>query len=230
MELNDFKKADCRLFRVPPIDFSGVEETIETAIFEAWKNQGRASNAVDSITGNRTILGNLTNQISESLGFQRRVGLEKVEKQEAEKVAWYQQIQREKINSVEQTVGYQAKLKQEELARKADELFGKRKTYDASQASLEQTRYRIQQRMSSLGEQKAVDAFILMNEAILEDPVPKTKTHPEQTKTELPTYNPQNPSQSSANPAQTYTAPAKPISRGKRIIKKIWGVLNYKIW
>lgn len=218
MELNDFRKADCRLFRVPPIDFSSVEGSIETALIEAWKNQSSAGNAIGSITENKGIIKNLSEQISESLEFQRRIALERVTKQEAERVRAYQEEQRAKMASVEQTIGYRAGEKLAELKAKEADLSGRRKSYDASQYSLEQTRFKIRERLDSIGSDKSVEVLLKMNESLLDET--PTEQKKDERKTETPAYT--EPKNYQTNP--------KPASRGRRIVKKIWEVLNYKIW
>jgi hypothetical protein len=224
MELKDFRKADCTLFRLPPLDLSGVEEAITQTLLDAWQNQQSAGGVIGSITDNKKIINNLTAQISENLKFQRKAALEKIQRQEEASVASYETEQKKRIDFIEQKAGAESASMLDYIKRQNAELTARRKSYDATQASLEQTRERINQQLASMGNKKSIDAFVKMNEDLLGDEDPNKiaeKTNPER--------NSDSQISGSYSPVG-YQTPAKKVSRGKRALKKIWEVLNYKIW
>jgi hypothetical protein len=250
MRLEDFRKADCNLFRLPPVDLSDIREEIDRAIIEAWRNQNSAQGAVDSILGNNKILGTLTEKITESLEFQRKVGAENITQEAKETISVYKDEQKQRLRTVDATIGIEAKDKGKTAYKKTEELLERTRAYDVTQANLEAARARINERIAALGGAKSIEAVLDISDRLITEPCESPEKENLENKTEgkTPASNlggakpevistnanegakvPGNQDYSQKS-SQDYSNSTKPVGRGKRIMKKIWSVLNYKIW
>jgi hypothetical protein len=182
MRIYDFRKADCRLFRTPPVDLTDVKEGIENAIMEAWRNQNSAQGIVDQILDDSKIIQNLSSQIRENLAFQRKVQLDKIKLTEKERTSQYQKEQNSRLESFQQAMGQEIQTRQQTAYQKEAELTARSKTYDATQASLEETRRKIRERMDALGGIKTAEKILEINDLLL-DETPKTKGAKKEEKT-----------------------------------------------
>ena len=86
MQIEDFRLADCRLFRLPRVDFSRVQHVIENAVVNTWTKNGTAGAALDSLLSNEEIYNALAAQLRVSLGFQREQSLQNLEARKESRV------------------------------------------------------------------------------------------------------------------------------------------------
>ena len=76
-----YARADCTLFRIPPVDVSSVGSIIEKALVQAWEQGTSADYALNSLLSEGSITAKLAQQIAQSLQFQRQRGLEAVDEE-----------------------------------------------------------------------------------------------------------------------------------------------------
>ena len=71
MKLVYYQKADCTLFRLPPLDLSVADSKIELAFVNAWQQGRSIDNALNSVLSDQTLVGALVSQLEENLRFQQ---------------------------------------------------------------------------------------------------------------------------------------------------------------
>jgi hypothetical protein len=215
MKLEDFRQADCRLFRVPAIDISSIEGAIETAIVNSWRGgYANAHDAVNGVINNSAIVKNITQQIGESLSFQRENAEREIEAAKTGKISQYEQEQNARVRAIEEDTSKEIGYARKSLKQTQKKLEEKSRTYDAFQASLEERRAKIKQKLSEIGGEEAVETLFRLNQDLL-DPVDKPVR--------------ENKTYTESIPQKKYSIP-RAESRTKRVAKKIWSVLNYRIW
>ncbi|MBI3334157.1 hypothetical protein HYZ97_01610, partial [Candidatus Pacearchaeota archaeon] len=81
-EIQDYRHADCNLFRTPPLDFSKLDSTLIDTLVSSWKNGYTADNALQKVVEDTSLVRELTKQVAEQLTFQRRTELEQLKSEE----------------------------------------------------------------------------------------------------------------------------------------------------
>src|SRR3989338_2062679 len=168
MKVEDYKLADCTLFRRPPIDFSEFNKAIETALVRAWESGNSASRTVNSMVNDSALVDSLKTQIEKNLSFQRQHALDGAAQQSAEMREQYEQQQLQEMESLSSTYGTVTAEQQkayEEARKKAEE---SHKGYSAAQQQLNETRNRIKAKLESFGGRKGFEALMQINQMVTE--------------------------------------------------------------
>jgi hypothetical protein len=228
MEISDFKKADCKLWRLPSVDLSKVQSAIEEALVRAWQQGSSIDTAIQDAVSNNQEVAAITQQVNEALTFQREQILAdvKIKYQEAEEIAKKQEQARlEKVNT---QYGTQIEDAARRLAQTKEKEESVRQTYDAAQASLQETRDKIQSKLNEFGGEQGYETVLKINE-LLTDPTKKAQPRKKREK------NLEGRVDKDAESGLTKISDIvreiekeKPLY--KRVYSKVKAILNYKIW
>jgi hypothetical protein len=182
MKVSEYEKADCTLFRLPPIDVSYATSIIEKILVKTWENGQSVDNAIEGVLSNRTVVDKLTEQISTNLKFQKQTIIKQSEAEAQAKISEYEAAKQEKLTSLQENYSKEKEDEQRKLEEKQKELEERQQSYSASQARLDEMRARVEAKMKRLGGKKGLKKLMTINEIIEEE---KEKTKPaEETKTE----------------------------------------------
>ncbi|MBI5066208.1 hypothetical protein HZA97_08285 [Candidatus Woesearchaeota archaeon] len=204
MKINDYRHADCKLFRMPSIDVTVIDKQLEKTIVEAWKNGGNAQQTVDNLVQNSEVLGQLSGQIAQNVEFQKQNALRNSEMQHDERVRAHEEVYSGKINELEEVVGAQTEEQKSKLTQLDQSLQEKQQGYTAAQAQLEEMRARIKKKLGDLGGKKAFEKLINIKETMqkpqqqTQQTTAQTTNQGEQSQTtnqepQNPNYTPQTP-------------------------------------
>jgi hypothetical protein len=206
MKLSDFRGADCDLFRIPPIDFSYIESALEKTLVRAWQNGSKPSDVIDTLSKDQGVVQAISSQVSASLNFQRDIQLQDLERRTQKQIEVHEAVKGQEFGKIEQNAN--ALLQKERVIRGAyqQEAETRRGAYNATQASLEQMRGRIRESVDKVGGEKNLGYLLSLNDELL--------------------------GTQSVKNTNAYTGPVHRSYQKQEttIWKKIWRVLNYKIW
>lgn len=169
MKIKDYRLADCTLFRLPPMDFSAVDKSIENALIEAWKNDNSASNTVDNIVNSSQIVEKLMNQIMQNLEFQKKAELSGADVNHKNAVESYVQQKEVTLRKIEETLGIEVSEKEKEMRKHEDELEGHHVNYSASQKRLDELRYRVEEKLKSMGGRERFEKLMQINSELTDN-------------------------------------------------------------
>ena len=79
MNTDDYRLADCTLFRQPPVDVSKISEALEIILVQEWQRGNSVHGAVERALEDDKIVDALTEQIAPNLDFQRETALQEVD-------------------------------------------------------------------------------------------------------------------------------------------------------
>ena len=161
MEIDDFLKADCNLFLVPPVDVTAVAILIDRAVLQAWQQGSSAQKTIESLGTNLEILNTVAAQVEKNLEFQKQTALGNLEEKAQQAIGKYQAESKLKAAQVEATKGVEAKLQAAEFQAKEQSWQQEHQSYSIAQRRLEEARSRIRRRLGevggTVGYQKLVD-------------------------------------------------------------------------
>ena len=190
MEIDDFLKADCNLFLVPPVDVTTVATLIDRAVLQAWQQGSSAQKTLEALSTNSEILGTVTAQVEKNLEFQKQTALQNLEAKAQQAIGQYQEESKLKAAQVEATTGVEAKLQAAEFQAKEQSWQQEHQSYSIAQRRLEEARSRIRKRLGevggTVGYQKLVDI-----EQKLKEPVTVSSEVKSTGAAELPSSTPQ---------------------------------------
>ena len=244
--IEDYRKAQCQLYRLPPIDTSGVEEIIQTTLLEAWKNGENIKNVVNNILQNQQVVSRLSEQVSGNLNFQRIVELQNARDQNKTNLEQYALERQEKLKRVDTFLGSGIVTKYKELGEVSRTFQDAEKDYSVTKRKLEELRARVQERLKQVGGEKGVETLLTINNAVTrQSTYPETKSYTED-KEELykkPEKYSNEDTSEKIKDALKYAAKDKRLKEKletkieeeiteekKGFFRKVWKVLNYKIW
>mgnify|MGYP001560737630 CR=1 FL=1 len=239
MTLDSYRKADCPLFRVPPIDFSTVQEALELTIVRAWESGQNAQNTINSLLQNSQVVGTLAVQVESHLGYQRASALGLVETEKASKLAMYDQKKKEETTRVEEAYAPELREREERTRTLEGNLSRKHATYTAAQARLEEMRGRVRAKLDTLGGKKGFQTLLTLQQAITQHPsssyedIGYESAHPHlaQALNLVTSFETIDPLQGQT--LETLVSNPPPPSKKSlpyRALQKIWAFLNYKMW
>ncbi len=191
MKINDYKHANCTLFRMPSIDVSVIDKKLEQTIVEAWKNGGQAQQTVDSLMQNSEVLGQLSGQIAQNVEFQKQNALRNSEMEHDERVKAHEEVFSGKINELEDAVEVQTEEQKTKLTQLGQSLQAKQQGYNAAQAQLEEMRARIKKKLGDLGGKQAFEKLINIKETLQKPQTVNPETQTPQTYQTAPNPLPQ---------------------------------------
>ncbi len=265
-KIDDYAKADCTLFRLPPLDFSAVGEILEIALTEAWKQGYTANDALQQALQNSGAIDTLVGQVQENLGFQQATAQEQLTAGLEEKKAAYEMERSLKLGEIEAEQGAQLTQYQAEIQTASEQLNAEHTHYSAAQTRLEEMRARIKAKMDELGGEKKLEKLLTITQT-LQEPTPyessQNSAEPGTNTTGVTSENyvAQQPALTeetgkkeggSASETEKAAEKASPPSASleKKVeeagkaqetssstekksygfFKKVWDVLNYKLW
>ncbi len=255
MRLDDYRLADCTLFRLPPVDASTVDDAVQKAIFEAWQRGMSAQNAIDSVLSDKKIVGALAEQVAPNLEFQQQNAFDEIYRKLDEKRAEYEKWKDEQLQRMNNGIGAEVEKKQEEWQKANAAFLEKYKGYNAAQAQLEMLRTRVRERLEKIGGAEKYAKLLEINQAVMSDSPYQPAVGRE------PLYDqPNNVLEKTSLPADVKTSPQVDANKARAIVNKkpidllndkteksaikdipeipkpkgffgrVWEVLNYKIW
>ena len=163
-EVKEYKKANCSLFRTPPVDFSPIKGQLEQALVQAWKSGVNAQAAVAQVLSDKSILDPLKEQIAQYMDFQKSAGMAKAEKEKLAEQARLEKEKQKKLGEIAGTLGKQAYDKKAEADATAAEGQKAQKSYDAAQSALDDMRARIMANLKELGGIEGYETLLQINE------------------------------------------------------------------
>lgn len=239
MKLEDFRLADCTLFRTPPLDTSIVSETIDEILLNAWQKGTSAQDAFNKVLSNKEVSKALKEKIASHLEYQRQVALSTLQEKKQEMRAQSTQEYEQQRAEVESQYGEKVAMSAEQLAAAERAKRAKEHEYTAASYQLSQLRNRVASQLEKMGGAQGLERLISLNKKLLgqasfPSPPADAIQRPEQ-----PSY----PS-SETQPSITiiYPEDESPLSEHKQsertraqkerepFLKKLWRILNYRIW
>lgn len=151
MKLEKYRKANCELFWLPPLDLSKVDKMLEVALVEAFEKGGSVNEVLDSILDNGQIISSLEEQVAENLEFQKTSAIDKVEDDKQDAIALYSEKKEELLDELQETVVAEAQEKERELGEAYQQFDTRTKKYSARKARLEEMRSRIRKKIGEVG-------------------------------------------------------------------------------
>jgi hypothetical protein len=216
MRIKDYRHADCTLFRIPPIDTSGVDGAIGIALANAWKNKGDLNSTINKILSDKSIFGQLEKQISENLDFQRASAMGTIEARTKRRIQLYEDRRKNAFGKIE--LKYDTDGKESEMSSLGNQIDKQRKAYSAAEERLNNIRRIARGRFERLGGEKGYLALMEINDSLTAAKGTQTK------KRKSREYN------LDLLKDKEYTLPGEEHGRSYKFFKKVWGVLNYKLF
>ncbi len=241
MEINDYKKADCRLFRTPPIDISKYQLDIERTIVELWREGRGAEYAAKLITGGK-VVNDIAGQISENLDFQRRAQTEIIEQEHSQSIQAYEEQHRREVAQIEERLGAETEERRKKLLEAQAQYQQTNQHYSSAAARLEEMRARVKGKIGALGGTDGIDMLHEIEKQLaspIEAHVKKTDTEYKEPKVKKNETTEEKPSlkvleEKPLNDEQQSTGLEEILVSDKkitpRIWRRIWDILNYKLW
>ncbi|HLC53224.1 MAG TPA: hypothetical protein VJK03_01655 [Candidatus Nanoarchaeia archaeon] len=238
--VDDYRHADCTLFRVPPLDISKLQLTLQKNIIDAWRSGQGAQGAISTITGDKVIIAQLRDQIEKELEFQRATKQKRIDniaegkKAETQEKygAAYSEAEAHYNEQIQQT------LTQQEEAEQA--VRDQRLSWSASQSRVEDMRKRVEERIKALGGRNNLERLLEINAAVnapLEEKKGKEKSPIGYSTANKEAEKPEEiqPIAEQQTPAKKYSHSAYSSSSSSQMLrepflKKVWRILHYKLW
>ena len=184
MKIEDYRKADCSLFRIPPVNISELERDLEKRLVSAWRAGYDPNSAISSVVNDKSLIKRIADQISQSLSFQRKVGLGEVETETTERVEEHKTAYQEKVKAVEDRLGPEEQERRTKFEEEQQKYRQQNSVYSASVSSLEEMKYRIRDQLTELGGEEGIEALLSIEKEVavpLTD-ISQTTTIPASTK------------------------------------------------
>ncbi len=247
MKIEDYKKADCSLFRLPPIDASVVGSAIEVALVKAWENGSSVNSIIENVLNDKKILKQVTEQISENLEFQKVTALRNIDEKKKESIRSYETEGEAKLQQIQESLGNVISEKETGLKKVSQQLSERHSNYNASQKKLEEMRIRIQEKLKGIGGEEGFETLLsiqgLVKKQDKAQSVPQYNNKDEQSYAKEPIYDLGKvikavTSEEKINPLEGKTLEAvvekaeedkKKHGKVYRFFKKVWRVLNYEL-
>ena len=164
MAIDDYRKANCTLFRHPPVDFSGVDDAIEQILVDAWKNGYSVGTAMQRVLKDSSVVGSLQSQVEKNMAFQRDIAEKKVNAKRFVEAQGYENDKRRQLMHIDETLGKESEEKAEAVRAKDVHLESKTQVYSAAQARLEEVRARVKAKISQIGGKAGYEALMEIRE------------------------------------------------------------------
>lgn len=253
MKLNDYRHADCTLFRIPPLNIALLSETISKELLKAWRRGDSADQALNTLLYDKKILRPLISQIEDPLKFQKELKLKEAKEKREIAVDETKREYKHKISQAEQEYNQRLLETQQNIIKAEQILEAEKQDYSASSASLESMRQRVQEKVNALGGKRTLNKLLEINDLVLSSPLeskleitPEERGHMGQmpqisSSSTLLTPSVQDGYQENQKEI-TQTKPENYVYNDKKsekektqrqkesIFKKFWKILNYKLW
>jgi len=154
MDVDDYAKADCGLFRHGYIDLSSVDDRIEDILIRAWRNGSGLEEAIESLTADRRLVRLAEGQLAESLNFRKAVAEKDLEERKREIISSYEDQYKSSLQQLTQKQEEEKRYAQERLQAVKAGIEQNYTQYSHAQRSLEQLRERVRSDLGQIGEEK----------------------------------------------------------------------------
>jgi hypothetical protein len=166
---DDYRKADCTLFRMPPVDLSMIESSIERALVNAWERGTDVNSAIQQISSDQGLIGELQQRIERHIEFQRTTALEDVEDRQSNLDRNYEARKESSMGNINQRYGKEISEKDSLRASAQQELEERRQAYSASQARLNKIRSNIKSNIQQVGGKKGMEQLLEINNRLTQN-------------------------------------------------------------
>lgn len=230
MKINDYKHANCALFRLPPIDFSKINEVIENAIVDSWKNGESAQNVLNQMLNNSSVVKTLSNQIADNMNFQRETTLRQAKEDERIKLEQTETERQAQLQKINATVVVEASEKGKIVDSLRTQLNEQNIAYSATEAKLNELRKKVKDSLYKLGGEEKIDQLLTINELVVAAPttiastISPTSTSAQISSSNIPaaqtstdTVNYTTTKENTEYPVTTSDTSAQPAQIGKSI-------------
>jgi len=169
MELKDYLLADCTLYRTPTLDFSAINSQIEKLILDSWNNGGSIDNVINNLVENYEITTQMSEQLGNSMTFQRKAYLESIRQKQNLENEKYNQENTQKLREV--TTRYDTDIsKTKKLLDATSEEYSKnREEYSAAQSRINAARERIKNNLAQVGGREKLSNLMAINATLMGD-------------------------------------------------------------
>ena len=255
MNVDDFARADCTRFRIPPINTAKVEKYIDEILTTAWQQGKSPRDALEAVLASENVTGVLAEQINENLAFQKEVRLKKLNEERdrilKRKEAEYR-LEQERLQAL---FGTRVEKTAEERTRLYRQLEEQRSSYNSTHAQLEEMRHRVDTHLKSIGGAQGLQTLLTINKIVTDKfaSVPASHSQDENESREIESQT-RNVAQTQSAEAYSssyiseskrsddtapphhkdyhdnYTSRRRPAKPHEPFMKKLWRLLNYRIW
>jgi hypothetical protein len=149
--VEDFKYANCKLFRTPPINLKAVQEQINAALLNAWKSGNSLDAAISTVMQDSKVVQTLSNQISTNLGYQRKVGYEHVESESVRRLREFEEAKQKRLQEVDEQMGKKAAQTKEQIETERQKHQQESNVYSQTQGDFEKRRQEIMKKLKEIG-------------------------------------------------------------------------------
>ena len=237
MEIKDYRHADCDLFRTPSINISPIQKVIEIALLKAWESGSSVERAINSIVENNELIGPLARDIAPHMATQRTYALEKVKADSYLNIRAYEIQERKKVQEVDESLGVKVRGAEQQLSEVSQTYATNLHQYSAAQARLEEMRARIRAQLDEVGGKEGYKNLMEINSAVVAES-PIGKRYQEQGKQEPSSPVLRDPINIDLINHHVQTLEDKleieqetgPKRKIRRVLKKVWEILNYELW
>jgi|SaaInlStandDraft_3_1057020.scaffolds.fasta_scaffold00837_10 hypothetical protein len=165
----DYQKADCALYRVPPLDMTTINSRVEQLLVEAWKNGQSVEAALQSISRNNSVVGDLVSQIAENLAFQQRMASDAVNDASGNRIQSYEEQRAEELYQIEQAFGTVKGTQVASVRAAEEETAEEKQEYTMAQQKLSEMRARIKARLKEVGGEEGLKYLLQIDELVEEE-------------------------------------------------------------
>jgi len=255
MNIGDYKHADCERFRLPPIDVSEFETSLQEAILKAWQDGESADFAMQEILTSSDAAVAIQDRIADNLTYQKEMALDGIAAEAEDKKDSYEEQKDRASGRVTEQYQGMAEEAQQNLSGATENVQEQRAAYTKAQSALDEMRRRAEDRIRSLGGVAVYETLKAIKGELskpgLEDSVKEptaTSGQPDSIDEKMataetfigpqkpePIYGPQKPDSLSSEESillkdgtdtALYTRVLRSISNSAKFV---WKILNYRI-
>jgi len=166
MKVEDYRLADCALFRLPPVDVSEVKDAIEDALLNAWRRGYNVDSAIDSVLNDDGVIGKLEKQIAANLEFQREKAMEYAGKRSQSEMDIYEKFKARGLDHILRKYSGEISEREQEKETLYERLTERHGAYSAAQAHLEKVRAIVRAKLKQIGGKEGFEALLEIKKAL----------------------------------------------------------------
>ncbi len=166
MKIEDYRLADCALFRLPPVDVSKVQDAIEDALLNAWRRGYDADSAINTVLNDEGVIGELEKQIAANLEFQRGKAMDYAGKRTQSEISIYEKFKQRGLDHILKKYSGEISEKEQEKETLYKRLTERHGSYSAAQAHLEKVRAIVQAKLKQIGGKEGFEALLEIKKAL----------------------------------------------------------------
>ncbi len=163
MSFEKYEKADCTLFRLPPLDLSAADKVIEQAILRAWQQGSAPGAALHEVMADRNLLQDLVKQVAPNLQFQQQHAEEQLEREKAKKVQAYEAEKRKSVGEVTMASSEEIAKQLAVMVNAKQRAEEGRQQYSARMQKLQEMRQRLKKKLGDMGGKEGFERLQLIN-------------------------------------------------------------------